>query len=245
MGAASRPPPARRPRRSARRGRQRRAARAASSASRSQAYFAARARRRSARARSELVVRAARPRRRRRRSRSAAARCCRERVRAALRRHTVVLLDVDVETRVGARAPASGRPLARDRDGVRALLRRARAALYEDARRRDRARRRRPRDVARRALRRCATRPQGARLLWATTRVGRLPGLRRRGAAGARAVAGAGRRFVVTDETVARAATAARARRRCGADRDRRRARQHKTLATAERVWTRAGRPRA
>ena len=54
-----------------------------------------------------------------------------ERTRAALRRHTVVLVDVDLET-AWSRAAGEGRPLARDRDAFARLFA-GRAALYEDA----------------------------------------------------------------------------------------------------------------
>ena len=62
-------------------------------------------------------------------SRWAAGRSLSERTRAALRRHTVVLVDVDLET-AWARAAGEGRPLARDRDAFARLFA-ARAALYE------------------------------------------------------------------------------------------------------------------
>ena len=99
-----------------------------------------------------------------------------ERVRAALARHTVVLLDVDAET-AWQRAGGSGRPLARDRDRFDALHA-ERAPLYDAARRRDPAR---PtaRDDVRRALPASArsARPRPARSCCGRARV---PGVRRR-----------------------------------------------------------------
>ena len=104
-----------------------------------------------------------------------------ERVRAALARHTVVLLDVDAET--AWQRCRSGRPLARDRDRFDAPARRARAAV----------RRARRRDPARRAPRRGAPRAAGdprARALPARDEAavgGRLPRVRGGGRARRRA----------------------------------------------------------
>ena len=111
-----------------------------------------------------------------------------ERTRAALRRHTVVLVDVDLET-AWSRAAGEGRPLARDRDAFARLFA-GRAALYEDAA-----------DaivpgtgdphVVRRALPALRAAPAGLMLLWATSASGDYPGLDRRGRGRAGAVAGA------------------------------------------------------
>ena len=88
-----------------------------------------------------------------------------ERVRAALERHTVVLLDVDAET--AWQRCRSGRPLARDRDRFEALHA-ERAPLYTGladailpADRRDEVRRALP------AIRALGAAPPGTKLLWA------------------------------------------------------------------------------
>ena len=102
-----------------------------------------------------------------------------ERVRGLLERHTVVLLDVDEDTawrRAGGR-----RPLARDRSRFAALLA-DRRPLYDsiaDAVLPDSSR-----DVVRRAvpaLRALARRARGHEAAVGDRRVGRVPGLRRRG----------------------------------------------------------------
>ena len=88
-----------------------------------------------------------------------------ERVRSALERHTVVLLDVDAET--AWQRCRSGRPLARDRDRFEALHA-ERAPLYTGladailpADRRDEVRRALP------AIRALGAAPPGTKLLWA------------------------------------------------------------------------------
>ena len=88
-----------------------------------------------------------------------------ERVRDALARHTVVLLDVDAET--AWQRARSGRPLARDRDRFEALHA-ERAPLYAGladailpADRRDEVRQALP------AIRALAEAPRGTKLLWA------------------------------------------------------------------------------
>jgi shikimate kinase / 3-dehydroquinate synthase len=154
------------------------------------------------------------------------------RVREALRRHTTVLVDVDLET-AWERAKGQRRPLARER-GAFARLYAERAALYEDAARAvvpgvgDPA-------LVRRALPALRAIPDGATLLWATTASGDHPVWIGADAARRAPWPAAGRRFVVTDETVGRlhgalagdaAATIAIPP-----------GEGHKTLATAERVW--------
>jgi 3-dehydroquinate synthase len=118
------------------------------------------------------------------------------RVRAALARHTVVLLDVDAET--AWQRCRSGRPLARDRDRFEALHA-ERAPLYLGladailpADRRDEVRRALP------AIRDLAHAPPGTKLLWA----GEYPVFVGEGLLGAGRWPLTGRRFVVTDEVV-------------------------------------------
>ena len=158
-----------------------------------------------------------------------------ERTRAALRRHTVVLVDVDLET-AWSRAAGAGRPLARDRAAFARLFA-DRAALYEGAA-----------DaivpgtgdphVVRRALPALRAAPAGLMLLWATSASGDYPVW-----IGADAVArapwpGPGRRFVVTDETVAAAQPGAVGAAGAEAVIAIPPGEQQKTLATAERIWT-------
>ena len=146
--------------------------------------------RRSAAARSRSCC--ARCARARRRSRSAAAASLSPPVREALREHTVVWLDVSAET-AWARAAGDDRPLAADRDGVRALHA-ERRPLYAAGRRRVPARGRPAR--APRASPRCARWPQapaGTKLVWAAAGGVGVPGLRRarRCSAGCRGRGGA------------------------------------------------------
>jgi shikimate kinase/3-dehydroquinate synthase len=119
-----------------------------------------------------------------------------ERVRAALARHTVVLLDVDAET-AWARC-RSGRPLARDRDRFEALHA-ERAPLYAEladailpADRRDEVRQALP------AIRALGGLPPGTKLLWA----GEYPVFVGEGVLGAGQWPLPGKRYLVTDETV-------------------------------------------
>jgi shikimate kinase/3-dehydroquinate synthase len=161
-----------------------------------------------------------------------------ERVRRALARHVAVLVDVDPDT-AWARARGGGRPLARDRDAFTALYR-ERAAAYDRAAaavllRGDRALARR----AAPALAALATgdAPPGLRLLWAASASGDHPVWVGRGA-----LAGApwplpegSRRFAVTDETVG-ALHAGRLPGLAGIV-EVPAGEQHKTIATAERVW--------
>jgi shikimate kinase/3-dehydroquinate synthase len=143
-----------------------------------------------------------------------------ERVRAALERHVVALLDVDLDT-AWERARNSHRPLARDRAAFEALHQ-ARAPVYEQAA-----------DAilvggAAGALDSLLHIPEGHRLLWAGSYpvwIGPLD----------RAPWPSGRRVVVSDETVARL-HAARVPNAAGLI-EIPPGEQHKTLRTAERVW--------
>ena len=129
----------------------------------------------------ELVLAAARARRRRRRRarrrRARLASACARRC----ARHTVVLLDVDAGDRLGARRGPRTARSPRDRERVRARCyaerqralpsRRPTRSLPEPARGVVGARCR--------AARAAPTAPPGTRLLWATSGLGRLPGVRR------------------------------------------------------------------
>jgi shikimate kinase / 3-dehydroquinate synthase len=194
-----------------------------------------------------------------------------ERVRGALARHVTVLLEVDPDIaweRVHAAPGGAERPLARDRDAFLALHA-ERQTLYEQladaflpalARGGDRS------QIARRvlpALRALAVAPDGTRLLWASSASGEYPVLVGRGLLGERESGGSpptgegglrdvwpldpavSRPFCVTDTTVA------------GMYGERLRAlgapevpgctvaiepgERHKTLASAERVWSELG----
>jgi len=127
-----------------------------------------------------------------------------ERVREALARHTVVLLEIDFED-AWHRASNKGRPLARDRARFEQLGR-DRSALYEAVA--DAVIPPSDRDVLRRALpslRALRDAPPGTRLVWATTQSHDYPVFLGRGL-----VEGSffpplrGRRFVVSDENVVR-----------------------------------------
>jgi shikimate kinase/3-dehydroquinate synthase len=119
-----------------------------------------------------------------------------ERVRTALARHTVVLLDVDAET--AWQRCRSGRPLARDRDrfdrlhAERAPLYAGLADVILPAERRDEVRRALP------AIRDLAHFPTGTKLLWA----GDYPVFVGEGVLSPSRWPVAGRRFLVTDEAV-------------------------------------------
>ncbi len=118
-----------------------------------------------------------------------------ERVREALARHTVVLLDVDTATawhRAGGR-----RPLARDRAAFEALHA-ARRPLYDriaDVVLTDSSR-----DAVRRAVPAITALPEGTRMLWARSASGEYPVYVGRGVLGADPAGG--RAFLVTDATV-------------------------------------------
>ena len=124
-----------------------------------------------------------------------------ERVREALRSHTVVHLEVGPED-AWRRASGKGRPLARDRARFEALHS-DRAALYDAAA--DVVIPRGGREAARRAISALQALPPGSKLVWAVAESGEYPVFLGRGL-----VAGGffppldGRRFVVTDEHVER-----------------------------------------
>jgi shikimate kinase/3-dehydroquinate synthase len=130
-----------------------------------------------------------------------------ERVREALRDHTVVHVDVRVED-AWRRAAGKGRPLARDRTRFE-QLHAERAALYESVA--DALLPPNGRDVVRRALPALnalrAARAEGIediRMIWAETASGNYPVFFGRGLVASGFVyPGDGRRFVVTDENVA------------------------------------------
>jgi shikimate kinase/3-dehydroquinate synthase len=154
-----------------------------------------------------------------------------ERVRAALPRHTVVLVDVDADT-AWRRAHGRRRPLARDPVAFRALLA-EREAAYEAAA--DAVIPGVGRGVAARAVGALRARPDGLRLLWATSASGDYPVWVGPDAPGRAPWPAAGRRFVVTDATVA-GLHAARVPDAAGLI-EVPPGEAHKTLATAERVW--------
>jgi shikimate kinase / 3-dehydroquinate synthase len=127
-----------------------------------------------------------------------------ERVREALTRHTVVHLEIEPED-AWRRASNKGRPLARDPDRF-AQLHRDRSTLYEAVA--DAAIPPADRDVLRRALpvlRSLREAPPGTRLAWAAAESGAYPVYFGRGLIGSSFFPPlSGRRFVVTDENVAR-----------------------------------------
>ena len=153
------------------------------------------------------------------------------RVRELLARHTVVLLDVDVET-AWRRAGHKRRPLARDHDRFIALHA-ERAPLYDavaDVVLLDSAR-----DHVRAAVPALrAQRPPGTKLLWATSASGSYPVLVGEGLTAGGHWPVPGRRFLITDDTVgpldadALGEVAADLRIPAGEE--------HKTLATVERL---------
>jgi shikimate kinase/3-dehydroquinate synthase len=150
------------------------------------------------------------------------------RVREALRRHTVVLLDVDVET-AWRRCGNKRRPLARDRDRFVALHT-ERTPLYEslaDAVLIDSAR-----EHVRQAVPALRALPAGVKLLWAVTASGSYPVHVGEGLLDSGFWPLAGRRFVITDEAVAahyRVPDAAAELRLPPGE-------EHKTLASVERL---------
>ncbi len=124
------------------------------------------------------------------------------RVRAELARHTVVLCEITPET-AWSRASGRGRPLARDRDAFLALYR-ERLAIYEALA--DAFLPEGPRGRLAQALPHLlalADAPDGVRLVWAHSASGDYPVLVGRGALGGVAWPAGGRRFCVSDETVA------------------------------------------
>src|SRR5918999_546924 len=127
-----------------------------------------------------------------------------ERVREALTRHTVVHLEIETAD-AWRRASNKGRPLARDPDRF-AQLHRDRRALYDAVA--DAVIPPADRDVLRRALpflRALREAPPGTRLVWAVAESGSYPVFFGRGLIEAGFFPPLpGRRFVVTDENVAR-----------------------------------------
>lgn len=156
------------------------------------------------------------------------------RVQEALGRHTVVLCEVSLET-AWSRARGRGRPLARDRADFAALFA-VRSATYE--RLADAFLPEGPRGRLADAfehLRALADAPDGTRLVWAQSASGSYPVVVGRGALGATAWPAAGRRFCVSDETVA-PLYAGRVPELSGLV-EIPPGEQAKTLATAEAVW--------
>jgi shikimate kinase/3-dehydroquinate synthase len=164
-----------------------------------------------------------------------------ERIRAALKRHIAVLLDVDVNV-AWERAAGRGRPLARDPQEFRDLyiVRRpiymAAADVVLPADRHDRIDDALPSILALAQARAGGT---SIRLLWATSASGDYPVFVGRGLLGAELSPVPGEGFCITDEAVGPryaerlgplAATIAIPA-----------GEQHKSLATAERVWIALG----
>jgi shikimate kinase/3-dehydroquinate synthase len=164
-------------------------------------------------------------------------------VRAALDRHTVVLLDVPLET-AWARAQGHGRPLAQDRAAF-AALHAERAEIYHalaDAHLPQADRGAIVRAEA--ALRALAAAPEGTRMLWASAATGEYPVYVGRGVL---ALAGAplaglpglgGRAICVTDEAVAEHHVGGLAQSGIAGLVELPPGEEHKTLETCERVWT-------
>jgi shikimate kinase/3-dehydroquinate synthase len=154
-----------------------------------------------------------------------------ERVRALLARHTVALLDVDIET-AWRRAGNKRRPLARDRDRFLALHDQ-RQPLYEslaDAILLDSSR-----DEVRKAvhaLRSLPRAPAGTKLLWAPAASGSYPVHVAEGLLESRFWPVPGRRFVITDEQVGALYGVPEAAHRLAMPAGE----EHKTLATVERL---------
>ena len=154
-----------------------------------------------------------------------------ERVRALLARHTVVLLDVDIET-AWRRAGNKRRPLARDRERFVALHA-ERRPLYDslaDAVLLDSSR-----DEVRRAVhavRSLSRAPAGTKLVWAAAASGSYPVYLGEGLVGSAFWPVPGRRFVITDDEVG-----ARYRvKDAAAELSMPAGEEHKTLATVERL---------
>jgi shikimate kinase/3-dehydroquinate synthase len=161
-----------------------------------------------------------------------------ERIRAALKRHITVLLDVDVNV-AWERAAGRGRPLARDPQEFRELyivrrpLYMAAADVVLPADRRDRI------DDALPSILALAQAPAGTRLLWATSASGDYPVFVGRGILGTRLSPVPGRGFCITDD-----AAGPRYVERLGplaATISFPAGEQSKSLATAERVWIALG----
>jgi shikimate kinase/3-dehydroquinate synthase len=156
------------------------------------------------------------------------------RTREALRRHTVVLVDVDLET-AWERAHGQGRPLARERDAFARLFA-ERAALYEDAADAIVPGTGEP-HLVRRAVDALRAVPEGLTLIWATAASADYPVWIGAGAAQRAPWPAGGRRFVVTDDHVAAAQPGAVDEAGAAAVIAIPPGEEHKTLATAERIW--------
>lgn len=161
------------------------------------------------------------------------------RIRAALRRHTTVLLDVDVNV-AWERAAGRGRPLARDPQEFRDLYLRRRPAYMEaadvvlPADRRDRV------DDALTSILALADAPEGTRLLWATSDSGDYPVFVGRGLLGSTLSPVSGNGFLVTDDQVG-PLYAQRLGRELAATIEIPAGETNKSLQTAERVWVALG----
>ena len=161
------------------------------------------------------------------------------RIRAALRRHTTILLDVDVNT-AWERAAGRGRPLARDPREFRALYIRRRpmymaaADAVVPADRRDRIDHALPSILALRQA------PAGTRLLWATSASGDYPVFVGRDLLGTALSPVQGAGYLVTDDQVG-PRYASRLGDGLAATITIPAGETHKTLQTAETVWISLG----
>jgi shikimate kinase / 3-dehydroquinate synthase len=123
-----------------------------------------------------------------------------DRVRAALRGHAVVWLDVDAETAWG-RVEGSSRPLARERE--RFLVRHAeRAGLYESVADAIVPGHRAVVERSLDSLIALRSMPVGTRMAWAESESGGYPAYVGRGLLGVGRLRGPGRAFLVTDSVV-------------------------------------------
>jgi len=154
-----------------------------------------------------------------------------ERVRDALARHTTVLLEVDPDT-AWERAAGQGRPLARDPEGFRRRYL-ERLAIYETLA--DAFLPQAPPGVATRALPALQALGTDTRLIWATAASGEYPVLVGPGVAFQEPWPQPGRRFLVTDTTVADLYAARLGEVAAAIVLEP--GEEHKTLAGAERVW--------
>jgi shikimate kinase/3-dehydroquinate synthase len=161
-----------------------------------------------------------------------------ERIRAALKRHITVLLDVDVNV-AWERAAGRGRPLARDPQEFRDLYVRRRplymaaADVVLPADRRERV------DDALPSILALADAPHGTRLLWATSHSGDYPVFVGHGILGAPLSPVPGQGFLVTDEQVG--PLYAERLGELAATISFPAGEQHKSLATAEQAWIALG----
>nr|WP_183345457.1 bifunctional shikimate kinase/3-dehydroquinate synthase [Conexibacter arvalis] len=162
-----------------------------------------------------------------------------ERIRNALRGHTTILLDVDVNV-AWERAAGRGRPLARDPQEFRELYLRRRpmymaaADVVLPADRRDRI------DAALPSILALADAPAGTRLLWATSASGDYPVFVGRGLLGATLSPVGGNGFLVTDDQVG-PRYADRLGRELAATIEIPAGETNKSLQTAEQVWIALG----